>query len=140
MNEIKREIQRYLYYTENSKCIRLFKLNQLPTPSAFRDPFVKNTKLIAPGSGSKFPVSVNIRRLHRVCERRRFRKSAHKRDKSVHDGVMALAWGGAPLLGNNGAGGSRAPEFEGGGGRRAGGGDCGEGGGGDGAEGATTCF
>ena len=53
---------------------------------------------------------------------------------------MALAWGGAPLLGNNGAGGSRAPEFEGGGGRRAGGGDCGEGGGGDGAEGATTCF
>ena len=89
---------------------------------------------------SKFPVSVNIRRLHRVCERRRFRKSAHKRDKSVHDGVMALAWGGAPLLGNNGAGGSRAPEFEGGGGRRAGGGDCGEGGGGDGAEGATTCF
>ena len=46
-----------------------------------------------------------LARLHRVSERRRFRESGDERDKGVHDGAVALARGGAPLEGGDGAGG-----------------------------------
>jgi hypothetical protein len=82
--------------------IKLFKLKLHPpnfkplrlraNPSII--PLVKNTKLIAPGSGGRFPVSVTYVALsaspstspNRVSERR-FRNSGDQWDKGVHDGA-----------------------------------------------------